>query len=93
VNVLVLNAGSSSLKFQLVRTDQERIASDTDERSARGVIERIGGEALIRLETGAGVERTAAPIRDHRGAVEHALRWLDQATGTGLRGSARKEET
>jgi acetate kinase len=86
VNVLVLNAGSSSLKFQLVRTDQERIASDTDERSARGVIERIGGEALIRLETGAGVERTAAPIRDHRSAVEHALHWLDQATGTGLRG-------
>jgi acetate kinase len=87
MNVLVLNAGSSSLKFQLIRTDQERIASDTDERLARGVIDRIGGEALITLElTGQPVKRTAAPVRDHRAAVEAALRWLgEEATGTGFR--------
>jgi acetate kinase len=88
VNVLVLNAGSSSLKFEVIRTDQERIGSDTDERLAGGVIDRIGGEALIYLETaGKAARRTAAPIRDHRAAVEAALRWLgDEETGAGFRG-------
>src|SRR5215208_6437516 len=32
MNVLVLNAGSSTLKFQLIRTDQERLAANTDEK-------------------------------------------------------------
>jgi acetate kinase len=88
VNVLVLNAGSSSLKFEVIRTDQERIATDSDEKVAGGVIDRIGGEALIRLEAaGKPVQKTAAPIRDHRAAVETALRWLsDEETGAGFRG-------
>src|SRR4028118_1569562 len=45
MNVLVLNAGSSTLKFQLVRTDEARVAANTDEKLARATIERIGGEA------------------------------------------------
>lgn len=47
MNILVLNVGSATLKFQLIRTDAERIAAATDDRLARGVIERIGGEALL----------------------------------------------
>ncbi|HSJ31803.1 MAG TPA: acetate kinase [Longimicrobiales bacterium] len=88
MNVLVLNAGSSSLKFEVIRTDQERIAADSDERLAGGVIDRIGGEALIRLEmAGKPPRKTAGPIRDHRAAVEAALRWLgDEETGAGFRG-------
>jgi acetate kinase len=77
VNVLVLNAGSASLRFQLIRTDQERIATDGDERFARGHIERIGGEALLRMEVvGKPARRTTAALRDHRAAVEHVLHWL-----------------
>ena len=88
MNILVLNAGSSSLKFEVIRTDQERIATDSDERIAGGVIDRIGGEALIQLEAaGRPAKKTAAPIRDHRAAVEEALRWLsDEDTGAGFRG-------
>lgn len=88
MNVLVLNAGSSSLRFEVVRTDEERIASDGDERVAGGIIDRIGGEALIRMEAaGKPPKKTAAPIRDHRAAVEVALRWLsDEETGAGFRG-------
>ncbi|CAN5663746.1 hypothetical protein BH23GEM9_BH23GEM9_24220 [soil metagenome] len=79
MNVLVLNAGSASLKFQLIRTDLERIGSDSDERLARGIIERIGGEALLSFEAeGQPQRRTAAPVRDHRAAVEAALRWLSE---------------
>jgi acetate kinase len=77
MNILVLNAGSSSLKFQLIETDEERIANDTDERIARGSIERIGSEALIRFVAGDVVYSTAQPIRDHRTAVDAVLRWIN----------------
>jgi acetate kinase len=82
VNVLVLNAGSSSLKFQLIRTDQDRILTDSDQRLARGVIDRIGGEALIEFQAeGTPLQRSAAPVRDHRAAVETALRLVGEDAG------------
>jgi acetate kinase len=87
VHVLVLNIGSSTLKFQLIRTDAERIASGTDERLARGQIERIGGEAVLTLEAGAerAPRRTVAALRNHGAAVDHVLRWLtDARTGAGI---------
>jgi acetate kinase len=77
MNVLVINAGSSTLKFQLVRTDAERIAAHTDEKLARGQLERIGGEAVFTLRgRGDKVTRGSAPIRDLRGAVEYIVTWL-----------------
>lgn len=76
MNVLVLNAGSSTLKFQLIRTDSERMRADRDERLAKGMVERIGGEAVLTLQAGeAPPVRAAATLRDHRFAVEHVLRW------------------
>ena len=84
MNVLVLNAGSSTLKFQLVRTDAERMAANADEKLARGQIERIGGEAVVTLATGAApAARTVAPLRDLRAAVEHAIALL-VAGGAGI---------
>ena len=75
--VLVINAGSSTLKFQLVRTDAERIEAHTDEKLARGQMERIGGEAVFTLRGRDGrVERGSAPIRDFRAAVEYIVAWL-----------------
>src|SRR5437588_5915625 len=76
MNILVLNCGSSSVKFQLIGTDLEQIAHDTDERLARGTIERIGGEAIISLAaTGRTPQRSTAPLRDARAALELILRW------------------
>jgi acetate kinase len=76
MNVLVLNAGSSTLKFQLIRTDPETMRRHADQRLARGMVERIGGEAVITLAA-AGKEpiRGAAALRDHRAAIDHVLRW------------------
>lgn len=75
--VLVLNTGSSSLKFQVIETDLEKMVIDGDRRLARGVVERIGTLALIRFENAAGrALRTAEPIRDHRAAIDYVLRWL-----------------
>ena len=47
MNVLVLNAGSSSLKYQVIATDPERIEQDRDERLSRGSVEGKGGEAAL----------------------------------------------
>lgn len=44
MNVLVLNAGSSSLKFQLIATDPDRIMQDRDERLCRGEIETVSAD-------------------------------------------------
>jgi len=75
--VLVLNAGSSSLKFQLVRTDLLCIANHLDEKLARGTIERIGGEAVFTLRGHSDtVSRGSAPMRDMRAAVEYIVTWL-----------------
>ncbi len=77
MNVLVLNVGSSTVKFQLIRTDKERIEGDRDERLARGVVERIGGEAVLSLWTEAkGDTRTTASIRDIRASIDWILKWL-----------------
>lgn len=80
MNVLVLNCGSSSLKFQLIATDLERIERDADRELARGVVERIGSEAILTLRVeGRAAQRLAAPLRDHRQALDSILRWLVSA--------------
>jgi acetate kinase len=77
MNVLVLNVGSATVKFQLMRTDQERIEKDSDETLAKGLVERIGGEAVLTLWTEArGSYRTSASIRDIAGAIGWILKWL-----------------
>lgn len=86
MHVLVLNAGSATLKFQVVRTDAERIAENRDEKLARGTIERIGGEAVITVRGADGVpSRRTAALRDLRAAVEWVVGWVTSADGaTGL---------
>jgi len=77
MKVLVLNSGSSSLKFQLVETDLEAIEKDEDRCLASGGIERIGSEALISFRVeGQPALRRATPLRDHRAALDEVLRWL-----------------
>jgi len=76
MNVLVLNCGSSTVKFQLIATDLELIAQNADRRLAKGTIERIGGEAIIRLEVeGREPERLTASLRDINAAVDFIARW------------------
>jgi acetate kinase len=82
MNVLVLNCGSSSIKFQLIATDIDLIQADADRRLARGSIERIGGEAIINLRVeGKEVQRSTASLRDTRAAVEFIVRWACSDNG------------
>ena len=77
MNVLVINAGSSSLKFQAIATDLDRIKQDKDELLARGEVERIGGEAIITLTSRNGLrQKLTSPIRDVSAALDYVLRWL-----------------
>jgi acetate kinase len=85
MNVLVLNAGSSSLKFQLIRTDPALAVGDKDTRLADGMLERIGGEAVITTRVGEAVRRTTtAQLRDLTAAVDWVLKWLIGTEGTGV---------
>jgi acetate kinase len=84
MNVLVLNVGSSSLKFELIGTDGERIEANTDARLAGGSVERIGGEAVISLKAQGHGARSVAPLRNLAAAVEYVASWLvsdDAETG------------
>ena len=93
MNVLVLNVGSSSLKFQLVRTDQDRLVRNTDEKLARGMIERLGGESVVTLRAGSGPEmKTTATLRDHRAAVEYIVSWLVSDEGRWVVGQVLNSE-
>ncbi len=77
MNVLVLNAGSSSLKFQVIATDLDRIERDDDIRLCRGQVERLGGEAIITLQKGQeAAQKSTAPIRDVSAALQYVLHWL-----------------
>jgi acetate kinase len=83
MNVLVLNSGSSTLKFQLIAIDPSRIAQNEDTRLCRGQIERIGGEAIITVQTRQGQrQKFTASIPDISRALEHLLRWIaSEASG------------
>jgi len=75
MKILVLNCGSSSLKFQLIDTSPERIASDEDVVLAHGSIEKIGsGEAVVTYEQkGAPKIRDGRPILKHKEAIQTAF--------------------
>ena len=71
--ILAVNCGSSSLKFQLVDA-----GADGERRLARGLIERIGGAALVTLEAeGRPARRETMTVADHEAAVATMLTWLD----------------
>ena len=76
MNILVLNAGSSSLKFQIIATDLERIRQDKEVRLLRGEVERIGAEAVVTVQKGDGPkQKLTASLKDISGALDFIIRW------------------
>ena len=67
MNVLVVNCGSSSLKFQLIN-------SETEEVAAKGLCERIGIDGrLVYQPTNGEKEVTEAPMPTHTEAIKMVL--------------------
>jgi acetate kinase len=84
MKILVLNSGSSSLKFQLIETSPEQIAANSDKLLARGSVERIGTpEAIFSYEApGKAGGKSTGEALEHRSAVKAAVRVLtDPETG------------
>jgi len=77
MNILVLNSGSSSLKFQVIATDPERIVWNKDERLCRGQIEGIGGEAIVTVHPpDGGRQKFTVLLLDIASALEYLVRWI-----------------
>jgi acetate kinase len=78
MKILVLNCGSSSVKFQVIETSLEMIAANADRTLARGSVERIGmSDSRLTLEApGRKLYQEIDEILEHRAAVERVLRAL-----------------
>jgi acetate kinase len=77
MNVLVLNSGSSSLKFQVIATDLEKIKQHKDDRICRGEVEGIGGEAIVRIQHRSEPSQTfTASLQDTAATLEYLVRYL-----------------
>ena len=77
MNVLVVNAGSSSLKYQLLDTDTRKIAT-------KGNCERIGLDRGIFTHTDPSGEKVVedALFPDHKAAINRVLKTLDEGGHT-----------
>jgi len=77
MNVLVVNSGSSSLKFQVIATDLDRIRQHRDDRLCRGDVEGIGGEAILRFRSRSEASQTVtARLGDVAAALEYIVRHI-----------------
>ena len=66
-NVLAVNAGSSSLKFQLIRMPEEEVV-------AKGVVERIGlADSIFTIEAKGEKDKSVGDIPNHGIAVKKLL--------------------
>ena len=81
MKILVLNCGSSSIKFQLIATDVEMIAANADRCIAKGSVERIGtDEAVLHLTVPPNPEQSlTAEMLDHQAALSRAIQALKEA--------------
>jgi len=77
MNVLVVNAGSSTLKFQVISTDLERIREHKDERLCRGTVEGIGGAAVLQFYCRSGDTQTmTSSLPDVAAGLEYVVRHI-----------------
>ena len=74
MKVLVINAGSSSLKYQLIDMDSERML-------AKGNCERIGmdGSIFIHKTSDGRGKRVQVPMKDHTDAFMYVTQALTDA--------------
>ncbi len=82
MNVLVINCGSSSLKYQVIN-------SDTEEVLAKGLCERIGLDGrLVYQKAGEEKEITDADMPTHKQAIQMVLEALVNPTTGALKSLA-----
>jgi len=79
MRVLVINCGSSTLKFQLIDTAARNTGPAAEHRLAHGAIARIGGQASIDFVADSAAYQDAVTIADHDEASRRMFEWLTTA--------------
>src|SRR5580704_6424210 len=75
MNILVLNSGSSNLKFQIIVTDLDRMQREDDLRLLRGEVEGIGGDATVTTRKGDGQQqKITASLKDISAALDFVVK-------------------
>ena len=74
MNVLVINCGSSSLKYQVLNMTNEELL-------CKGLVERIGmdGSVITHEKEGMDKVKTEVPMKDHKDAIEQVLAAIQNA--------------
>ena len=84
MKILVLNCGSSTLKFELIETAAAPRSTADDVKLARGIVDRIGGASSLRFEAvGSTEKQESAAVRDHEEAVGKVIEWLTRIRNFG----------
>jgi len=77
MNVFVLNCGSSSLKFQIINTSVDMIKKNEDKMLCKGLVERIGGKAIVTIKAnGKTVHKSEPVFDDHKAAIKYIIEWI-----------------
>ena len=72
MKILVLNCGSSSVKYELIQMPEESIIS-------KGIVERVGKEdAILKYKTDKTVIEKKLPVKTHEEAISLILKYLTQ---------------
>ena len=88
MNVLVVNCGSSSLKFQLINTDDESVL-------AKGLCERIGidGSRIVYQPAGGEKNVSEKAMPTHTEAIQFVIDALTDADTVLLRALTKSEQS
>ena len=80
MKILVLNCGSSTLKFQLIETH----GATVQRKLARGVVDRIGGESTFKFEViGDPAQEGKVAADNHEAATVKVIEWLNSNSRLG----------
>lgn len=85
MKVLVLNAGSASLKFAVVDADAAQTRYTDRRKLLTGAVDGIGAAAVFACYDGSGVElgrQDHASARSHEDVARLLLDWIDSGRGS-----------
>jgi acetate kinase len=80
MKILVINCGSSTLKFELINAEGEDDFQGKGSVIARGIVEKIGGRGAIEFIVEQGESfRERAEVPDHGEATKRVINWLNSS--------------
>ncbi len=80
MKILVLNSGSSSLKFQVIDVEITESGECAANYVVKGLVESIGSYSQLSFNvSGRAKVRQSMPLKNHQAAIETVMRWLISA--------------